>query len=187
MATAYPAGKRYTRGAIAFHWTIALLILLNFAAAWSADDLPRAEQQQVMNNHKAIGLLILALSVLRIVWRITHPAPPVAETLRAWEAALARVVHSLFYLLIVAIPLTGWAMVSAGAGGKPVGFFGLFDVPGLPFEANRERAGVFGEVHEMFATLTLFLLALHVAAALKHHFVDRDATLARMIPWLRRA
>jgi cytochrome b561 len=186
MDNANPAGARYTRGAIAFHWTIAALILLNFTAAWIAHSVPKPEHQQIMNNHKAIGLTILALSVLRIVWRVTHPAPPFVETLRTWEAAAAKVVHSLFYFLIVAIPLTGWSMVSFASGGKPVSFFGLFAIPGLPFAADRERAGVFHEVHERFALLALALLVLHVAAALKHHFVDRDATLGRMIPWLQR-
>jgi cytochrome b561 len=187
MNDANPAGAQYTRGAIAFHWTIAVLILLNFAAAWVAHDMPKAEHQQIMNNHKAIGLLILLLSVLRIVWRITHRAPPFVETLKAWEVALAKVVHALFYFLIVAIPFTGLAMVSAGSGGEPVSFFGLFDIPGLPFAADRTRAGIFHEVHELFATLALALLALHVGAALKHQFIDRDGTLGRMIPWLRRA
>jgi cytochrome b561 len=187
MDNANPAGARYTRGAIAFHWTIAVLILLNFAAVWIAHRVPKAEHQQIMDNHKAIGLTILALSVLRIVWRVSHPAPPFVETLRTWEAAAAKVVHALFYFLIIAIPLTGLAMVSAGSGGKPVSYFGLFGIPGLPFAADREKAGVFHEVHELFATLALALLALHVAAALKHHFVNQDGTLGRMIPWLRRA
>jgi len=186
MQNATPVGARYSRGAIAFHWTIAVLILLNFAAAWIADDAPKLEHDQIIANHKAIGLLILTLSVLRIIWRVTHPAPPFVETLKTWEAAAARVVHSLFYFLIIAIPFTGWAMVSAGSGGMPVSFFGLFDIPGLPFSADREKAGVFHEVHELFATLALVLVALHVAGALKHHIIDRDVTLGRMIPWLRR-
>lgn len=185
MQNAHPARARYSRGAIAFHWTIAVLILLNIAAAWVADDAPKEQAAQIMGNHKAIGLLVLALSLMRIVWRLTHRPPPLVETLKTWEAALAKVVHSLFYVLIVAIPLSGWAMSSAFSGGKPVGFFGLFDIPGLPFAADRRTAGVFHEVHELFATLTLFLVALHVAGALKHQFVDRDGTLGRMIPWLR--
>jgi len=186
MENAPSVAARYSRGAIAFHWTIAVLILVNFAAAWVADDLPKAEAGQVMANHKAIGLLVLVLSVLRILWRVTHPAPPLADTLKAWEAALAKVVHSLFYFLIIAIPFSGWAMSSAFSGGKPVSFFGLFDIPGLPFSADRATGGVFHEVHELFATLALLLLALHVAGALKHQFVDRDGTLGRMIPWLRK-
>jgi cytochrome b561 len=185
MENADPAGARYTRGAIAFHWTIAGLILLNFALASAADDAPRAEHDRIMANHMAIGLAILALSILSILWRIAHPAPPYVATLKAWEAWLARVVHSLFYFLIVAIPLTGWAMVSAATGGRPISFFGLFALPGLPFSRDRARAGAFHDAHESLAALAFFLLALHVAAVLKHQFIDRDATLGRMIPWLR--
>lgn len=187
MNKASSTPTRYSRGAIAFHWTIAGLILLNFAAAWVAEELPKAEAGQVMDNHKAIGLSILALSVLRIIWRLTHPAPPFVQTLKAWEAATAKVVHGLFYVLIIAIPFSGWAMTSAFSGGAPVGFFGLFDIPGLPFAADKATAGVFHEVHELFATLALLLLALHVAGALKHQFIDRDGTLGRMVPWLRGA
>lgn len=187
MSQASPAAARYSRGAIAFHWTIAVLIMLNFAAAWVADDAPKEAARQIMGNHKAFGLLILLLSVLRIVWRLTHRPPPLADTLKTWEAAAAKVVHTLFYVLIVAIPLTGWAMASAFSGGEPIGFFGLFDIPGLPMAADKQTAGVFHEVHELLATLTLALLALHIGGALKHQFIDRDATLGRMIPWLRRA
>lgn len=178
-------GQTYTRGAIAFHWVIAALIVLNFVLVWSAEGAPRPEQQQIMANHKAVGLTVLILSVLRILWRIVHPPVPLAESLKPWEAALAKVVHASFYFLIVAIPFTGWAMVSAGSGGMPVSYFGLFDIPGLPFTADRQKSGVFHEVHELLAILALALLALHVAGALKHDFLDRDGNLGRMIPWLR--
>jgi len=184
-AGADPAGARYSLGAIVLHWAIAALIVLNFLLVWTSEDAPKPEHEALIANHKAVGLVILALSVLRLAWRAVHPSPPFAETLRAWEAALAKVVHSLFYLLLLAIPLTGWAMVSLGNGGEPVDIFGLFTVPGLPFAADRRQAGTVHEVHELFATLTLVLLALHVAAAIKHQFIDRDTTLARMVPWLK--
>lgn len=178
---------RYSRGAIVFHWAIAALIVLNFAAAWISEDLPKAESQQVMANHKAIGLLILTLTVLRIVWRLTHRPPPASEALKAWEVALSKVVHGLFYVLMIAIPFAGWAMTSAFSGGMPVSFFGLFDIPGLPFQADKALAGVFHEVHELGATLMLALLALHLAGVAKHVLIDRDSTLQRMLPWGRAA
>lgn len=174
----------YTRGAVALHWIIAALIILNFIAAWISEDLPKAEAMQVMGNHKAIGLTILFLTVLRIVWRIMHRPPPLLESLKAWEAAVARVVHTLFYFVMIAIPLSGWGMVSAGGKGAPVSWFGIFDVPALRVNHDRATGGAFHEAHEVLATLMLALFVLHVAAALKHQFFDRDGTLARMLPFL---
>ena len=182
-ATRYTA--RYTAGAIALHWIIALLIVLNFAAVWISEGMPKPERMQIMANHKAIGLTILALSVLRLVWRFTHPAPPFAPGMRPWEAMLARVVHTLFYILIIAIPLTGWAMVSSFGKGAPVSWFGLFNVPALPVSASKATAETFHGVHGQLAIAALALLTLHVAGALKHQLLDRDGTLARMVPFLR--
>ena len=179
-------GAAYSRGAIILHWLIAVLIVLNFVAAWISEDMPKEDAAQVMANHKAIGLTILLLSVLRLVWRFVHKPPPLLESLKAWEAALAKVVHWLFYFLIIATPITGWGMASAGRKGEPVSWFGIIDIPALPVAHDRETAGIFHESHEVLATLMIFLLVLHVAAALKHQFLDRDATMARMLPFLRR-
>lgn len=176
---------RYSRGAIALHWIIALLIMLNFAAAWVAEDMPKPEKMQVMGNHKAIGILILALTVVRIGWKLTHKAPPLVETLKAWEAALAKVVHWLFYALMLAIPIAGWGLASSAGQGKPVSMFGLIDVPALPVGSDKPTIGMFHELHEITATLMLVLFVLHVGAALKHHFVDRDGTVRRMMPGMK--
>src|SRR5690606_38024636 len=110
-----------------------------------------------------------------------------SATLKAWEVALSRVVHSLFYVLMMGIPLVGWAMASSFSGGQPINFFGLFDLPGLPFAQDKPRAGALAKVHDAGATLILALLALHVAGAAKHQFIDRDGTLRRMLPWGGRA
>ena len=177
------AGARYHGGAMLFHWLIAVLIALNFVGAWVAEDMPDAEKMQVLGNHKAFGMLILLLTALRIVWRILHAPPPLVDSLKAWEAALAKVTHGLILLLTIALPVAGWAMHSAFTGGKPVSFFGLFSFPGLPLAQDKGNAGMFHELHETFATLLLILLVLHVIAALKHQFVDRDGTMRRMLPW----
>ena len=177
-----PAAARYSLGAIILHWLIALLIGLNFAAAWVADSLPKPQAAQIMGNHKAIGLIVLALTLVRIGWRMAHSPPPLAETLKAWEVALARVVHALFYLLMLAIPLTGWAMHSAHSGGKAVGVFGLFAIPGLPLGESKPLAETFEAMHGTLTTLLLVLLALHVAGALKHQLFDKDRALQRMLP-----
>lgn len=180
MNTVGLVGARYSRGAIAFHWIIAALIALNFIAAWVAEDLPPEQAAQIMGNHKAFGITILVLAVLRLVWRLTHRPPPRVQALRPWEVALAKVVHIAFYVLMIAIPLAGWAMSSIAA--RPVSFFGLFTVPMLPLGSDKAVGGLFHDLHENGATLLLVLLALHVAGALKHHFIDRDGTLRRMLP-----
>ena len=171
----------YTRVAIAFHWILTVLILMNFVLVWSAEDAPKAKEAQLVGYHMANGMLILFLTVLRIIWRFMNPPPPFEDTLKAWEVALAKVVHILFYFLMLAIPLVGWIMVSAFSGGHGVGFFGLFEIPGLPLQKNQDTAGALHEVHELLAILMLLLFVLHVAAALKHQFVDRDATMRRML------
>ncbi|PEQ13458.1 hypothetical protein B2G71_08000 [Novosphingobium sp. PC22D] len=176
-------GLTYSRVAIALHWLIALLIILNFIAVWVAEDLPRPERIELMANHKAIGITVLILSILRILWRVTHRAPPFDRSLAIWEVALARIVHALFYFLIIAIPLTGWGMVSTG--GDAVSVFGLFSVPALPVGSDKATGGIFHEIHEVFGTIMLVLIGLHLLGALKHQFVDHDATMARMVPFLR--
>lgn len=179
------SAARYSQGAIVMHWLIALMIAANFVIAWSAEDLPKPERMALMNNHKALGLTILALTLLRLVWRATHTPPPLVETLKAWEAALAKVTHSLFYFLMVAIPVAGWGMISASAKGSPIPIFGMFDMPLLPVGKDKAIGDMFHESHEVLATAMLVLLGLHVLAALKHQFIDKDATARRMLPWLR--
>jgi cytochrome b561 len=160
-----------------------VLIAMNFYIAWQIDGLPKAVQPDVIGYHKAWGMLILALSVLRLVWRFTHPVPPLLESLRSWEAALAKVTHWLFYVAMIAMPLAGWIMHSAATGGLPVSFFGLFDFPGLPLARSKEVGGLFFDIHGMIGTLMLALAALHVLASLKHIAIDRDGTMRRMLPW----
>lgn len=184
MDTARTSAARYSRGAIVLHWLIAVLIMLNFAAAWISEDMAKADRAMVMGNHKAIGITILLLTILRIVWRVAQRPPAMIETLKAWEAALAKVTHAAFYFLMLAIPLSGWAMSSAFSQGKGVSLFGLFTMPALPVAYDKPTAEMFEEMHEVFATLMLLLFALHVAGALKHHLIDKDGTLRRMVPWI---
>jgi len=116
MNTMGSQAQRYSLGAMALHWIIAVLIALNFIGAWVADDAPRAEKLQMMASHKAMGLLILALSLLRLVWRLVNRPPALLESLKTWEAALAKVTHWLFYFAMIAIPLAGWGLHSAAMG-----------------------------------------------------------------------
>lgn len=176
---------RYTRGAIILHWLIALLIIGNFIGAWIAEDLPRDERMVIMGYHKATGIVILLLTLVRIGWRLANRPPALVDTLKTWEAALARVTHLLFYVLMLAVPLAGLGLHSAYSQGKPVSLFGLIDFPALPVGTDKPTIGLFHDLHEVTATAMLVLFGLHVAAALKHQFIDRDGTLARMVPFLR--
>ena len=185
MDTANSLNAHYSRGAIALHWIIAGLIILNFALAWVSEDLPKEDRSAIIGNHKAIGIIILVLTVVRILWRFFRKAPPLVETLKAWEAALSKVVHVLRYGLMLAIPVSGWAMSSSFGKGAPVNMFGLFGFPALPVGHDKATQGMFHEMHEITATLMLVLVIIHVGAALKHHLIDKDGTLRRMVPWMQ--
>lgn len=185
MDTAKNSAARYSRGAIALHWIIAALIVLNFILVWVAEELPKEERGALMGNHKAIGLTILTLTVVRILWRLMRKPPPLLETLKTWEAALSKVVHVLMYGLMLAIPLAGWGMSSIYAKGAPINMFGLFGFPAMPIAHEKSTQELFHELHEITATIMLVLLALHVGAALKHHLIDKDGTMRRMVPWMK--
>ena len=183
MSTAQQGNGRYGAVAIALHWLIAGLIAFNYVAAWVADDMPKAAAAKVMGNHMAFGILILLLSALRVVWRLVNRGPALLPMAR-WESILAHAVHGLMYLLMLGIPLAGWAMHSAFTGGEGVSMFGAFTFPGLPFAQDKHLAEhVFGTLHGLFAYAMLGLLALHVLGALKHQFVDKVPELQRILPW----
>lgn len=187
---------RYSAVAILLHWAIALLILGQIAGGlWmggaldSADPATKQLAYQVIQIHKALGLSVLALSVLRLVWRLLNPAPPLPSGMSGVERFAAEASHVLLYGFMIAAPLTGWIMVSSSAefSSLPTSFFGLFFVPHLPLEPLGAAAvgflrGAAPEAHELISWLGLALLVVHAAAALKHHYVDQDSVLARMTP-----
>ncbi len=123
---------------------------------------------------------MLALSLARIGWRLTHRPPPLPATLAPWRAASSRVVHAAFYVLMIALPLTGWLRTSPNA--YPFSWFGLFDVPKFPIERGSAEAAAAAAAHEAFGWAMLLLALLHIAAALHHRFVLRDRVFARMAP-----
>lgn len=167
------------------HWTIAVLILSIGAVGLVMGELPRSPKWfWVYTAHKSLGLTVLALVIVRIAWRLYAGAPqPVPGTPR-WQARLASLTHGAIYLLILAMPLSGWLYDSA-SGLRPFRWFGLAEVPKLspPDEA---LAGSMHAAHELLFWVLMALVAGHAAAALYHHFFQRDATLARMLPrgWL---
>lgn len=177
MASTPVRSERYTRVAIAFHWVIAALIVINLGLGIAHDSLPK--DWQVMPLHKSIGLTVLALTIGRIVWRLMHPAPPLPGDLKPWERMSAHVSHFLLYAFMLALPLTGWAM-SSGPKRRPLEWFGLVDVPYLP--VSPAAAGLGHDAHGVLGWAMIALLVLHIGAALRHHFLLRDNVLARMTP-----
>ena len=174
-------GDRYSRGAVAFHWTIAALVLLNLAIGLLHDVLPRA--WKVLQLHKSIGVTILALSVGRLAWRLAHRPPELPALMPAWEKTAARAVHWAFYALLFIMPLTGWIFSSDPEKSRPVGWFGLFDLPALP--VSHAIAAAATEGHELLGWTRAALVLIPVLAAVRHHFVLRDEVLGRMLPWAR--
>lgn len=179
-ATPHPparAAVRYGAVAIVLHWLTALLVIgLAGIGFWMTDLQLSPTKIEIYNWHKWFGLTVLALTAIRIAWRATHPPPPLLLATRA-KRALAHGVHGLMYALLLAMPITGWLQNSAA--GFPLTWFGLFRVPPL-VERNRAAFEFWQDVHATLAVVLVALIVLHVAAALKHRFVDRDATLARM-------
>lgn len=167
---------RYNSVARALHWTMAVLVILNLAGGLLHDALE--DTINVMPLHKATGILILALTLVRIAWRLTHRPPPLPANVAGAERAGAQAAHAGLYALMLLMPLTGWIMSSAGK--YPLSFYGLFDVP--KFAVTREDAitGIAANGHGLLGWVLLALIVLHVGAALRHHFVLRDAVLRRM-------
>lgn len=180
--TGSTATTRYTNVAIILHWLIGFAIIGNLAGGLLHESAPKAMQAAIMDVHKATGITILVLSVLRLGWRLMHKPPPYESSLKAWEVVTAKVTHWAFYVLMIAIPFSGWLMTSAGARKYALNWYGLFDIPFLPVAQGKMLADAAGGAHENLSYLMIALLVLHVGAALKHLFVDGDGTVARMVP-----
>jgi cytochrome b561/polyisoprenoid-binding protein YceI len=177
----------YTAGAKILHWLIALLIIGMLAVGWTMNSLPNGTLKfSLFQWHKSFGITVLLLSLCRLVWRLTHPAPPLPSDMPGWEKFAARATHVLFYVLIIAMPLLGWVMVSASPLGLPTILFGVIPWPHLPviptLENKKEVGHMAAEAHGFLAYALAGLLVLHVGAALKHHFIAKDDILTRMAP-----
>jgi cytochrome b561 len=184
----------YSRVAITLHWLIALLIIGNFVGGLLMEDLLKpdatAAQKQlgftIVQLHKSFGLTVLVLSLARLALRLTAGAPPLPAHMTSIERLLAKVTHVGFYAIMILVPLSGWVMVSASPLGFPTMYFGLFEWPHLPVATSAATSGAASEAHEVMAFIGVGLFVLHVGGALKHHFLDRDDVLARMLPFLRK-
>ncbi len=172
--------QRYTLPAMLLHWLIALLIFGLFPLGLYMSDLALSPRKlQLISWHKWLGITVLLLVVLRLVWRLGHRPPPLPDSVPRWQAHAADALHKLLYLLILAIPLSGWALSSAA--GIPVVWWGVLPLPSL-LPADHALARELAQLHKWLNFTMAALVVAHVGAALKHHLVDRDGVLLRMLP-----
>ena len=170
---------RYTATAIALHWLLALMLVGAFSVGLYMHDLPVSPSRlKLFSWHKWAGVTILALSGFRLLWRLTHRPPP-DLAMPAWQASAAHATHGLLYALFFAVPLMGWAYSSAA--GFPIVWFGVLPLPDF-VPVDKALAEALNPWHGNLAWALAGLVALHVAGALKHQFIDRDGLLARMRP-----
>jgi cytochrome b561 len=172
---------RYSAVAQAFHWIIAALIVTQFTLAWMADDLPLGMHKlALLARHKSFGMTVLMLAILRLLWRLFNPPPALPAGMSKIERLGAKSTHIAFYVLLFAMPLTGWLMSSAK--NYSVSWFGFFTWPNLigKSEAWFERLKL---THDILSYALFAIAILHILAALKHHFWNKDDVLVRMLPF----
>ncbi|MBV8125611.1 MAG: cytochrome b [Burkholderiaceae bacterium] len=173
------APARYGALAMALHWVLALGIVCAFLVGWYMSDLPLSPMRlKLFNWHKWAGITILALSGFRLLWRLIK-RPPADVPMPIWQARAAHAVHWLLYLSFFAVPLAGWAYSSAA--GFRVVWFGVLPLPNL-VPIDKALAEQLKELHSLLAWGLAGLVALHVAGALKHQFIDKDGLIQRMLP-----
>jgi len=181
---------RYNYVAIWLHWVMALIIisLLVFGHLMTNPETPN--RFALYQWHKTGGITVLFLSVFRLFWRLSHRPPSLPVQMKPWEVFAARFTHIAFYLMMIGMPVLGWAMVSASPLGIPTKLFGVIPWPHIPvfvnLEAKEAVAKYLTRAHHIGGKLIIVLILLHVGAALKHHFVNKDGVLSRMLPFLSR-
>ncbi|MDP2132047.1 MAG: cytochrome b [Sulfuritalea sp.] len=179
-ATVAAPNDRYTGVAIALHWLIALALIGSFGLGLYMHDLPLSPQKlKLYSWHKWAGVTIFLFVVGRLAWRLTHRPPALPPGIAEWQARVAAATHVLLYLLMIAIPLSGWLMSSAK--GFQTVWFGVLPLPDL-LAKNEELGELLQQAHMLLNFSMAGLVMVHAGAALKHHFLDRDDILARMLP-----
>jgi cytochrome b561 len=172
---------KYSKPAIALHWLIALLIIIAFAIGTIVSDMHGISptKLKLVSWHKWLGVTVLSLAALRLVWRLLRRPPPLPLSMPAWQRMGAHVLHGLLYVLMFAVPLSGYFYTLAA--GVPVVLYGVIPLPVL-IDPDPHLKHQLHDLHEMLTNVLLAAFILHVAAALKHHFIDRDDVLKRMLP-----
>lgn len=172
---------RYTSVAIALHWTIALLIFGGWGLGLYMHELPLSpEKLRYYSWHKWTGVSVFLLAIVRVAWLATHAAPRLPAHMSQLQARLARGMHALLYVLMFVLPLSGWLMSSAK--GVPTVYFGVLPLPDLVAK-DKPLGDLLGEVHEALAFVLASLVLVHIAAALKHQFINRDGLMRRILPF----
>jgi len=174
---------KYGKPAIVFHWLTFILVLSLFPMGGLMKDMPISpEKLQLYSIHKWIGITVFLLTAFRLTWRATHPVPQLPTTMPAWQRSIAGAIHTVLYILLFAIPISGWLMSSAK--GVQTVYLGLVPLPDL-VSKDQALGELLGSLHDTFALTLGALVITHVAAALKHHLIDRDDVLPRMLPFLK--
>ncbi len=175
--------RRWGSVAQLLHWLIVALIVVQVTLALIADELPLGMKKLAMlARHKSFGITILGLAVIRLLWRWANRTPALPNDLKPYERVLAHFTHAALYVLLFAMPLSGWMMSSAR--GFPVSWFGLIQLPDLVPKSTPLYAALL-RTHDMLALALGAVVFLHIAAALKHHFVLKDDVLRRMLPFTK--
>ncbi|MET3106094.1 cytochrome b561 [Oxalobacteraceae bacterium GrIS 2.11] len=172
---------KYTKTAMLFHWLIALLIIISFCLAVTMVNMPGFSPTKLkyFSWHKWLGVTIFGLSCLRLLWRLGHPAPPYMAIMPGWQKLAASGLHGFLYILILAIPVSGY--LYSMAAGIPVIYLGMFPMPVI-MDANPELKPLLKEIHFYLNMALLASFIIHALAALKHQFIDKDHTINRMLP-----
>ncbi len=181
---------RYTRLAMLLHWVVAAFIIINVILALTVDAMPKSFERPFIDLHKSLGITVLGLAILRVLWRLANPPPPYPAAYAPWERHAANAAHYTLYGLIFLLPLTGWIHDSAwkGAPAHPLNLFWVIPwfrfgfIEGLSAATKEQLHTVFFQFHASLAYVLYAVVALHVAGALKHQFVDKEAELQRMLP-----
>lgn len=175
----------YTRTAISLHWLMALLVFVTFPVGVVMHEMVLSpDKLRMLSYHKWLGVTVFLLLVVRLVWRVNHKPAPLNVALPQWQRKAAELVHVLLYVLLFAIPLSGWLMSSAK--GFQTVYLGILPLPDL-LAKDKVLGDALAVLHQVLNISMLLLIFGHVAAALKHQFIDRDGTLARMLPFLERS
>jgi len=162
------------------HWLIVVLLIAQFAVAWTMPDInPRTPPNALVDLHFSIGVTILFVALLRLLWRWRYPVPLISDNVPVWQDWAARATHALLYLLLFVLPILGW--IDAGFRELAINFYAMVTIPPI-VGASRALAGRTGDIHTLVSYVLLGVVGLHVLAALYHHFWLRDRVFLRMLP-----